>query len=64
MGFACVTSGRECTGCMACQPESEAPVCPVCGKESDVFYLDKANDIIGCDECIAAQDAWEVAESA
>lgn len=38
----------------------DAPVCPVCGSETDTFYYDKYHEIVGCSECIETRDAWEV----
>ena len=40
-------------------PESEALICPCCGKEAENFFLDSNDDIIGCDECIRMVDAFE-----
>lgn len=33
--------------------------CPCCGKEAEIYYLDKDDNIIGCDECIRFVDAFE-----
>lgn len=41
---------------MADAPE---PVCPCCGMETDLFYLDHADNIIGCANCIIAHDAYD-----
>ena len=41
--------------------DPEYPKCPVCGKECEKIYKHDA-EIIGCDECIQVQDAWEVNE--
>ena len=39
----------------------EYPICPVCGAETDTVYVDKRTyDIVGCDACIKAEDAWDV----
>lgn len=35
------------------------PVCPICGAETDLYYLDKYGDIVGCSECIETQDAYD-----
>lgn len=38
---------------------SEDPVkCPVCGEECDTVYL-QGSEVIGCENCIDEQDAWE-----
>ena len=43
-------------------PEQEpAPVCPICGSETDRFFTDFYHEIVGCSECIESVDAWEVA---
>ena len=41
-------------------PEPPAPTCPVCGQECEVLYKNRYGEIIGCDDCIDALDAWEV----
>lgn len=40
--------------------ELKEPKCPVCGEECDTFYRNADGEIVGCDECITALDAWEV----
>ena len=40
--------------------EPEFPVCPICGAETDTYYYNKrTGEIVGCDECVESQDAWE-----
>ena len=39
--------------------ETDVPVCPVCGEETDTFYKNSLGDVIGCDMCVSAVDAWE-----
>ena len=58
MAMICRSGCRECDGCMSCQ--DEMPICPVCDNETDAYYFDKYNEIIGCDECVEKKDAWEV----
>lgn len=41
-------------------PDYEVPHCPVCGQECEVIYKNRYGEIIGCDDCIDAVDAWEV----
>lgn len=43
------------------EPPDPPPVprCPVCGAETDTYYYDKYNDIVGCSECIETRDAWD-----
>lgn len=40
------------------------PVCPECGEECDVLYMDASGKIVGCDQCLTEIDAydWMVAE--
>ena len=35
------------------------PVCPVCHEGCDTFYRDDSGDIVGCNNCLTAYDAWE-----
>ncbi len=35
------------------------PRCPVCGKACDTFHIDKDREIVGCEECLYAVDAWD-----
>ena len=35
------------------------PICPVCGEECDTVYLDIDDEVIGCDQCITLEDAYE-----
>lgn len=37
----------------------DMPECPVCGEETDTYYKNKDGEIVGCDNCITAVDAWE-----
>lgn len=41
------------------EKEREYPICPVCGAGTDTFYKCD-EEIVGCDECVTAVDAWEV----
>lgn len=43
-------------------PPDEGPVphCPVCGSECEhVYRKDMTDEILGCENCITEQDAWE-----
>ena len=42
-------------------PETENPVCPVCGWECDTVILNLNGDVIGCDNCLIIRDAvmWD-----
>lgn len=42
-------------------PKRSIPTCPNCGEETDEFYQDENNAIIGCPNCIRTIDAWEYA---
>jgi hypothetical protein len=35
------------------------PICPVCGQECEDIYFSN-REIVGCDECLKKEDAWEV----
>lgn len=35
------------------------PHCPICGAECEKVYRDKWYEIVGCDECMTAIDAWD-----
>lgn len=39
------------------------PRCPVCGRECEVVYKDCYGDIVGCEDCITAYNAWEVRDA-
>ena len=41
-------------------PNYEVPHCPVCGQECETLYRDRYGEVIGCNDCIDAVDAWEV----
>ena len=41
--------------------EPPQPFCPICGAEVDTVYTDGVN-VLGCPECIAEKDAWEIPE--
>ncbi len=44
-------------------PEKTAPPrCPVCGEETDEFFLDYDGSICGCDNCVRPVDAWDYRE--
>ena len=42
--------------------EPDFPRCPICGEETDTFYRDADGDIVGCDNCVKAIDAWDYVE--
>ena len=35
------------------------PICPVCGEECDTVYLDIDDEVVGCDQCITFEDAYD-----
>ena len=38
----------------------QTPVyCPICSEEAEIFYVDQAGEIVGCDHCIQTKDACE-----
>lgn len=43
-------------------PEAKTYHCPVCGTENpETYYFDELLHVVGCSECLTAQDAaeWE-----
>ena len=42
--------------------EPPMPCCPVCGEETDTFFRDRFNSIIGCDMCVDSVDAYDWVE--
>ena len=38
----------------------DMPRCPICGKETNEFYVsDYGREIMGCEHCIHTESAWE-----
>lgn len=42
--------------------ELEAPICPMCGAETDTFLKTVAREIVGCEQCVKPVDAWDYTE--
>jgi hypothetical protein len=42
--------------------EPEYPHCPICGAETDHIYRHAEGDIIGCEDCVSIESAWEAEE--
>jgi len=43
-------------------PAEEEPIeprCPICCKTCDTFHIDKYHEIVGCENCLSAVDAWD-----
>lgn len=43
-------------------PDGKAPtypVCPVCGEECSMVFIDSAGDVAGCSDCLSPKDAWD-----
>ena len=41
--------------------EPEMPCCPVCDRECEKIYKHtESREIVGCDNCIASLEPWEV----
>ena len=36
------------------------PVCPICEEQCEELYYDRAGELVGCNNCITARDAFEV----
>lgn len=56
-----VIRNMELTGCPD-GIEPKLPRCPICGAEVDTVYKNKELEIVGCDECLQSNDAWECEE--
>lgn len=39
-------------------PEQKQPICPVCGFDCNTIYT-RLGIVIGCDNCISAEDAYD-----
>ena len=42
--------------------EPKYPRCPICGDECEAIYWSKFGEVVGCDECLTKQDAYEYEE--
>ncbi len=40
-------------------PEPKPVYCPVCESECSEIFFGPTGDVVGCDECISKQDAYE-----
>lgn len=38
------------------------PHCPVCGEWCDTIYKDRNREVVGCENCINTNDAWDCDE--
>lgn len=63
MAYYCVKNHvRECDGCMDCR-SGKSVYCPVCGEEIyEKAYVNRDNDIVGCENCICEKEPYEVLE--
>jgi len=41
------------------EPDPIEPRCPICGASCDTFHVNKDHEIVGCEECLSAVDAWD-----
>lgn len=39
--------------------DGREPRCPVCGESCNTIYRNAEGDVVGCNECLTAVDAWE-----
>lgn len=39
----------------------QEPICPMCYRRCDTIYR-AGSEVVGCDRCLEAVDAWEVDE--
>lgn len=35
------------------------PRCPMCGEETDSYYITACGVVVGCDNCLREVDAWD-----
>lgn len=40
--------------------DGREPICPVCGATCDTIYRNGDYEIVGCDVCLTAYDAWDM----
>lgn len=40
----------------------DGPVCPVCGGEAEIFYIDRFGSPAGCEACVSRVDAWDYSQ--
>ncbi len=40
----------------------EYPHCPVCGEECVKVHFNRAHEVVGCEECIDTESAWDCEE--
>lgn len=40
-------------------PAADPVRCPICGFETDVIYVDKDGEALGCEWCVASVDAYD-----
>ena len=38
---------------------AEWPRCPVCGAECETLYRGLDGEVLGCEDCVTASEAWE-----
>lgn len=53
---------QQCPDAQLDPPEPRDPICPLCGKVCNIVYKEPGGDIVGCDNCLRAVDAWECSE--
>ena len=34
------------------------PECPICGEECETFYMDRRENIVGCEHCITTEGSY------
>ena len=43
-------------------PADPPVICPCCGEECLVVYMDRYKNVFACDRCIVEEESWEWAE--
>ena len=53
-----IISSLERTG-LPPRNDGRVPRCPCCGEECETLYRNPEGDVVGCENCLTAYDAWE-----
>ena len=40
-------------------PDLEPVCCPICEEECEEVYINRAGDVVGCDNCMSTLEAYE-----
>ena len=48
----------ERTGMPPWYQEDPHDICPICGEQCETIYTDSSNEVVGCDNCLKANDVY------